>query len=136
MSLSSTLTKVIDVTRLTKDVQCHVKRKADQQAWLHKLDAWNVLAQPTVISEALTTHLNHRAHYMYDEFSPYVVHPTLLHGFHRQEEQKSKDKQRLETDIVRHLKPLLKQLSQASIGGGGGIPLKPNSAGNNSGKKP
>ena len=126
---------MIDVGRLAQDVQRHVKRETDKQTWLRKLHSWNALQQPTVISEALTVHLNHRAHHMVDEFSPYVVHPALLHAFHRREEQRSKDKQRLETDIVQQLKPLLQQLGQASlgVGGGGGIPLKPSLGGTNNG---
>lgn len=124
---------MIDVARLAQDVQRYVKREVDKQAWLKKLVAWSELAQPTGTSEALTTHLNHRVHHMYDEFSPYVVHPTLLHAFHQREEQRSKDKQRLETDIVQNLKPLLKQGNQASLGGSGGsLPLKkPNVGGHN-----
>ena len=119
---------MIDVARLAQDVHRYVKNQTDQQMWLGKLAAWEVLAQPTTNSEALTVHLNRRVHR--DEFSPYVVHPTVLHAIHQRERKKAQEKQRLETDIVQRLKPLLKQRSQASlssVGGGGSVPLKPNS---------
>lgn len=118
---------MIDVARLAQDVHRHVKNQTDQQMWLGKLAAWEVLARPTTNSEAFTAHLNRRVHH--DEFSPYVVHPTVLRAIHQRERKKAQDKQRLETEIVQHLKPLLKRLRQASLrrGGGGSVPLKPNS---------
>ena len=100
---------MIKVALWAQTVQRLVKSETEQQRWWRELYAWDVLAQPTTISDALTVHLNHPVHHMYDEFSPYVLHPALLHTFHRREEQTSNEKQRVETLLVQQLIPLLKQ---------------------------